>query len=190
MASLYGQQLFGIIVQSFIVEPLAKHQIAATFPLIREALPKLDVAGWTRLARRLTDPRRAHERGILVARRNQRQHACGLFYYRKELDLQHGEILMADHFVAVDLLDPRPVVAALIEALEKLAYNLECAAIRSVVHASSSDIASELFSAGHYLEGATLWKTLPPLTAADNDAPLFPILIAEESVESDRAEES
>jgi hypothetical protein len=175
-------------VQSFIVEPLARHQIAATFPLIRETLPKLDIASWTRLARRVTDPRRARQHGILVARRDKRQHASGLFYYRRELDLQHGCILVADHFVAIDLLDPRPVLAALIEALERLAYTMECSAIRSVVHASSTEIAQELFSAGHYLEGATLWKTLTPQEARESTGQLFPIRVAEKYGEGGRSE--
>lgn len=175
-------------MQSFIVEPLAKHQIAAAFPLIREALPKLDITSWTRLARRVTDPRRARQHGILVARRAKRQHASGLLYYRRELDLQHGCILVADHFIAIDLLDPRPVLAALIEALERLAYNIECTAIRSVVHASSTEIAQELFSAGHYLEGATLWKTLTPQEAPEGDAPLFPLRLPENCGESDLSE--
>jgi len=86
--------------------------------------------------------------------------ACGLLYYRKERDLKSGDILVADHFIALDLFDSRPVLAALIAALEKLAINLDCAAIRSVVHAKAPEVALELVSAGHTLEGATLYKTL------------------------------
>jgi hypothetical protein len=170
-------------VQNFIVEPLAKDQIAAAFPLIREAMPSLDMRSWTRLARDLADPRRSRRRGILAARRDQRRHASGLLYYRKERDLECGAILIADHFVALDLLDARPVVAALIAALERLAVELRCSAIRSVVHASSADIAHELFSAGHYLEGATLYKTVSPDSVPTHEGPLFPILIGEDSGE-------
>ena len=147
-------------MQDFIVEPLAKNQIAAAFPLIREALPRLDLKSWTRLANRLTDPRHARKRGVLAARRAGRPHASGLLYYRKEQDLKSGAILVANHFVALDPLDSRPVLAALIAALENLAFELDCAAIRSVVHTSAPEVAIELVSAGHQLEGATLYKSL------------------------------
>jgi len=170
-------------VQNFVVEPLAKDQIAAAFPLIREAMPSLDIKSWTRLARDLTDPRRSRQRGILAARRHQRRHASGLLYYRKEHDLERGAILIADHYVAIDLLDARPVVAALITALERLAVELHCSAVRSVLHASSADIASELYSAGHYLEGATLCKPVSPQSVPAHEGPLFPILIGEDSGE-------
>jgi hypothetical protein len=148
-----------IIVQDFIVEPLAKHQIAEAYPLIREALPKLDLKSWTRLATRLADPKRAKRCGILAVRRGER-HASGLLYYRKEQDLKFGATLVADHFIALDLFDSRPVLAALIAALESVALDLDCAAIRSVVHAKNPEVALELVSAGHSLEGATLYKTL------------------------------
>jgi hypothetical protein len=176
-------------VQNFIVEPLAKDQIAAAFPLIREALPKLDIRSWTRLARDLTNPRRANRRGILAARRDQRRHASGLLYYRKERDLEDHAVLIADHFVALDLLDARPVAAALVTALERLARELGCSAIRSVVHASSPEVADELFSAGHSLEGATLYKTLTPNSAPAQGGSLFPILVTEDCREGHPGQE-
>jgi hypothetical protein len=165
-------------LQNFIVQPLARHQIGATYPLIREALPDLDLAAWMRLARRLTDPRRATQSGILVVRRDVRRYPCGLFHYHKEQDLQYGQVLVANHFVALDLLDQRPVAMALADALERLALTLECKAIRSVLHAGSADMARELTLAGHTLEGATLCKTLFGQPVADS-AP-FPFLITEE----------
>lgn len=143
-----------------IVETLARQQIGACYPLIREALPNLDQAAWSRLARRLTEPTKSRNRGILVVRRDGRLHACGLFYYRRELDLRLGRLLVADHFVALDLLDPAPVLAALIGAMEKLAVTMNCGAIRSLVHEGSREIADALLSAGHCVEATTLCKNL------------------------------
>ena len=171
---------FGIQVQNFVVEPLAKDQIAAAYPLIREAVPSLDLPHWTRLARRLTEPRRAAQSGILVVRRRHRRHACGLFYYRKEQDLQYGTVLVANHFVALDLLDQRPVAMALVAALERLAQDLGCRAIRSVLHAGAADMASELYQAGHTLEGATLCKPLFDLAPPGKADSPFAFLVPED----------
>ena len=63
-------------------------------------------------------PRRGGQCGIVAARREGRAFPCGLFCYRVEDDLKLGKVLIADHFVAVDLLDPASVLTALVEELD------------------------------------------------------------------------
>jgi hypothetical protein len=65
-------------------------------------------------------------------------------------------VLIADHFVAVDLLDPAAILVALVEELDDLAKQLGCQAVRSVVHGGERDVADGLHAAGHRLEGASL----------------------------------
>ena len=65
---------------------------------------------------------------------------------------------MAEHLVALDLLDPAPVIRALIGELDRLAKELGCSAIRALVLGQESLLATELREAGHRPEGATLWK--------------------------------
>ena len=144
----------------FIIGALLRDQIRSVYPLIREAVPTLDLPSWLRFARQLTGSRRVGQCGIIVARREGRAFPCGLFCYRVEEDLILGRTLVADHFVAVDLLDPGAVVAALVEELDGLAKRLGCQAVRSVVHGGASDIADELRAAGHQPEGALLLKEL------------------------------
>jgi len=147
-------------LSEFDVKPLCRNQIAAIYPLLREALPTMTLAQWMRLARRLTDPRRGQRSGVMVAQGCNRRHASGLFHYRRERDLRYGWVLVADHFVALDILDAGTVAAAMLEAMEALARKLGCGAIRSVLHPASADLAGGFYSAGHRLEGAALCKEL------------------------------
>ena len=147
-----------------IIGVLGHDQIRAVYPLIREAVPTLDLAAWLRFARQLTGARRAEQCGIVTARREGRAFPCGLFCYRVEEDLRRGRTLVADHFVAVDLLDPGAVVAALVEELDAVAARLRCQAVRSVVHGGVPGVADELRAAGHQPEAELLLKELlgPP----------------------------
>lgn len=140
----------------FIIESLAADQIRAVYPLVREAFPPLDLASWLRFARQLTGPRRKGQSGIMAARREARVFPCGLFCYRVEDDLELGKVLVADHFVAVDLLDPAGVLVALVEELDSLARHLGCRAVRSLVHDGKADVADGFHAAGHRREGASL----------------------------------
>jgi hypothetical protein len=130
------------------------------FPLVREAVAGLDLRAWLRFARRVADPRRAAREGIIVVVRHPRRMPCGLFVYHKEHELGHGPVLVAEHFVAVDLLDPAPVMSALIDELDALAHRLDCTAIRAMVMSKSSQIVSRLHEAGLRPAGEALWKPL------------------------------
>ena len=164
----------------FIIDALGRDQIRAVYPLIREAVPTLDLARWLRFARQLTGPRRSGQRGIVAARREGRAYPCGLFCYRVEEDLRRGRTLVADHFVALDLLDPGAVVTALVEELERLAARLGCQTVRSVVHGGTPGVADELRAAGHQPEAELLLKELlePPRRRRDLHEPQEPFICA------------
>lgn len=140
----------------FIIEVLSREQIRSVYPLVREAVPTLDLANWLRFARQLAGPRRNGQCGIVAARREGRAFPCGLFCYRVTGDLKLGKVLIADHFVAVDLLEPAAVLAALVEELDRLAKRLDCNAVRSLVHGGASELAGGLQAAGHRPEEASL----------------------------------
>lgn len=132
------------------------------YPLIRQLVPTLDLAGWMRFARPLVNARRAGVGGIVVARRPPRPFPSGLFCYRLQRDLAHGKVLLAEHFVALDLLDPEAVLAALLAELDALGRRLGCDVVRAVVHRSAPDVAGGLAAAGHQPEAALLWKPMRP----------------------------
>lgn len=145
---------------AFTVTTLAQDEARSVYPLIREAVPGLELAAWLRFARQLTQVRRASVGGIVVARRTGRAFPCGLFCYRVDQDLERGRVLVADHFVAVDLLDPLAVLAALVGELESLGRRFDCVAVRSVVHRANGEVAGGLSAAGHEPEGLLLFKPL------------------------------
>jgi hypothetical protein len=144
------------VMADFIIEVLSREQIHAVYPLVREAVPMLDLSTWLRFARQLTGARRKEQCGIIAARREGRTFPSGLFCYRVADDLNLGKVLIADHFVAVDLLDPAAVLAALVEELDGLAKRLGCQAVRSLVHGGAPDVEDGLYAAGHRPEPASL----------------------------------
>jgi hypothetical protein len=148
-------------VAEFIIEVLSRDQIRAVYPLVREGFPALDLSTWLRFARQLTGPHRGGQCGIIAARRECRAFPCGLFCYRVEDDLKLGKVLIADHFVAVDLLDPAAVLAAVVQELDGLAERLGCQAVRSLVHGGAPDVEGGLYAAGHRPERASLLLKKP-----------------------------
>jgi hypothetical protein len=144
---------------AFTLRALAPEQILSVYPLIREAMPAVDLTAWMNFARHLTGRRSSHN-GIMAAWREGRPFPCGLFCYRVDKTLGQGKVLIAEYFVAVDLLDPKAVLAALVEELDDLGHRLGCNAVRSVVHGGTPEVAGGLVAAGHAPEASLLLKGL------------------------------
>jgi hypothetical protein len=146
-------------MSAFTVRALTRDEILSVFPLIREVMPDVALGGWTEFARRIMGRRRTSA-GIMAAWREGRSFPCGLFCYRVDQTLANGKVLIAEHFVAVDLLEPKAVLAALVEELEALGRRLECNAVRSVVHGGEQEVAGGLVAAGHAPDASMLLKAL------------------------------
>ncbi len=69
-------------------------------------------------------------------------------------------MLIAEYFVAVDLLDPKGVLEVLVAELDALGHRLGCNAVRSVVHGREPEVAGGLAAAGHAPEASLLLKAL------------------------------
>jgi len=155
-------------MDGFVVWPLQMSQLRVAYPLVREAAPTLDLAGWVRYARRAADPRRSARRGVMIARRASQPHPTGMFCYEKTMDLRYGAALQADHLIVLDLFDPDAVMAALVEALTDLALRLDCSVIRSAVTGGAGDFRASLSAAGHHFESATYRKELAATRAVSS----------------------
>ncbi len=158
----------------YIVEPLSREKIRTVYPLMREAIPGLTLIAWLRFARAATGRRgkpragsvaagragidAAGRAGIIVARREGQSFPVGLFCYHVERDPAMEKVLIAEHFVAVDLLHPADVLTALASELETLGQRLGCDAVRSIVR--RPDVIGSLNLAGHAMEGSLLGKSL------------------------------
>jgi hypothetical protein len=113
----------------YIVEALTRNAISDAFPLVHVVMPKLDLQAWQRFARFALDARRGRQAGILIARRIVRRHICGLVCYRLDTDLGFGRIVQARNLIGIDILDPRPIILALIGQLGRLAQANGCASV-------------------------------------------------------------
>lgn len=153
----------------FTVETLTPDQFRSVYPLIRQVAPGLTLHQWLRFARQASSNRRGG--GIVAIRRRTRAFPCGLFCYRVEQDLERGRVLVAEHFVALDLLDPQAVLQALVTELEALGNRLGCTAVRSLVHQPEKQVAGGLSAAGHSPDGEVLVKDLHPPHAGAGHGP-------------------
>jgi hypothetical protein len=145
-----------------LVEPITLRDIRPLFPLMQAVEPGLQLSAWLAYAKRLTKPKAGLKSGIAVARRRGQTMPCGAVCYRLDRDLRFGSLLTAEHFIALDLLYPQAVLTALFDALDGLAAELRCSAIRSIVHDSRSDVVENLRDAGHRRDGMTLTKSVFP----------------------------
>ncbi len=142
------------------IEPLTTARVLQVFPLIREAVPLVRLEEWIRFARTRTSTRGRDCVGIRVATVGHNPYPSGLYSYRVDTQLLLGSVLVADHFVALDLLDARPVLDRLIADLEILATRLNCNEVRSIIQYRSTQAAQPLFAAGYHPQGMVFGKTL------------------------------
>ena len=100
--------------------PLTPERVAQAFPLIQTALPAVTFEEWSDFATPLASPAGQATSGVVTVISEQ-GFIVGLCCYRVERNLHHGAVLMADPFVALDLLDLKAVARALADAIESLA---------------------------------------------------------------------
>jgi hypothetical protein len=151
-----------------LVGPIAAGDIRPLYPLMQAAEPDLKLSAWLSYSRRMTKAKIGARAGIMVARRRGHTLPCGAVHYRLDRNLRYGQLLTAEHFIAIDLLYPHAVLTALFEALDGVA-------MRSILHEnghengrdsghdsghdSGADLLDRLSVAGHRRDGMTLTKT-------------------------------
>lgn len=109
---------------ALIAAMLAPAHTRIAYASIQHARPGVDLARWVRLAPRLARWRRTTRDGIVTLRYRNHRFPRGLFCYRSEHAPGYGLAVRAEHVVAVDLLDPVPMLAALGRELEALEARL------------------------------------------------------------------
>lgn len=149
--------------EQFVAEPMRASDIRPAYPLIRNTLPNLSFAEWVRFARRAQASKRT---GIMVVR-GARPFPVGLFCYRTERDLAQGMVLVAHHFVALELLDTCPVTTALVRGLDELAVRLGCDSVHSILHGPEEAMAACFEHSGHTRAAALYRKSVRPPGVSD-----------------------
>ncbi len=144
--------------------PLTPERVAQAFPLVQIAFPALSLEDWRDFA---APPARAQgqvDGGIITVVSDQ-GYIVGLCCYRVAQDFQHGAVLMADPFLALDLLDLKAVARALADAIESLARERRCTAIHTSlpeteVKGADAWLVRILRSRGHRVESLRMCKLL------------------------------
>lgn len=144
------------------VKQLTADRLQQAFPLLQSRDPGLSLDRWLSYAGALvpspTGKDRPQDCGVMAVE-NEQGYIAALFTYRCDLDLRHGRLLTAENFVALDLLNPEACACALGEALENLALQLGCKAVRSLVPDCASSrggagtMAGVLTAQGHHDAG-------------------------------------
>jgi hypothetical protein len=142
-----------------VTERLQPEQIRTLYPLMRASQPALLLPDWLRYARRVTAARAQSREGVLVVRRPALRHPSGAVCYRRDRGMGPASTLTAEHFIALDLLEPAAVLAALAEGLDGVAERLGCNTILSIVHGDPS-LVENLRSAGHAPDGVVLRRNV------------------------------
>jgi len=108
-----------------LVEPMTVGDIRPLFPLMRAVQPDLTLSAWLTYSRRVARAKLGARVGIMVARRRGHSLPCGAVHYRLDSNLRYGQLLTAEHFIAIDLLDPHAVLAALFDRLCVAGHRLD-----------------------------------------------------------------
>ncbi len=151
-------------MRSLETRPLTPERVAQAFPLIQTAFPTVSLEDWRDFA---TPPARAQRQsdGGIITVVSEQGYIVGLCCYRVAQDFQHGAVLMADHFLILDLLDQKAVVRALADAVESLARERRCTAIHTSLPETGVKGADDwlvriLRSRGHRVESLRMCKLL------------------------------
>ncbi len=143
---------------------LTPERVAQAFPLIQTALPAVTLEEWSDFALPLARPAGQTACGVVTVISEQ-DFIVGLCCYRVEKNLHHGAVLMADPFLALDLLDLKAVACALADAIESLAREWHCTAIHTNLPATGVKgaenwLVRNLRGRGHQVESLRMCKLL------------------------------
>lgn len=147
---------FGQGMSAYSVTRLQPSAARLAYPLVRAAEPLVDLNAWLAYVRGAE----GRKRGVMVATRAGGAFPSGMFCYACARDPALGQVMTANYIVALDILDPAPLTAALMAALEALAAELGCDAIRAFVSGGAPDIEAALRARGHRVEATAFQKWL------------------------------
>jgi hypothetical protein len=108
-----------------LITPMHQADIDPSFPIIRLAMPKVQLPAWRQYARRAIASK-SPGRGILAARWHNRHHPAGLACFNTRTELDNTKTLCARPVVAVDILHPDYLITALVKQLCAIAQTTHC----------------------------------------------------------------
>jgi hypothetical protein len=151
-------------VRNLETRSLTTERVAQAFPLIQIAFPAVSLEDWRDFATPLARAQGPADDGIITVVSEQ-DYIVGLCCYRVTQDLRHGAVLLANHFLILDLFGQQAVVRALADAVESLAREWRCTAIHTSLPATGVKgaenwLVRNLRSRGHRVESLRMCKLL------------------------------
>ena len=150
------------------VVDLDPQRISQAYPLVQTVMPDLDLDAWQHFALSLLQPPpvKSPQGGILTAL-NEGGFMVGLAIYRLVHDLRHGPVLLAEHLMALDLLDCKLVAQRLAVGLEGIASREGCRAVHITLSGATRTRTGDwlvglLEDRGHQVQGVSLCKPMEP----------------------------
>ncbi|GAB6967357.1 hypothetical protein JCM25156A_13940 [Komagataeibacter kakiaceti JCM 25156] len=139
-----------------LVRRLAPADVPLLYPLIRLSFPHITMREWTRIGRRMARAGKRAREGILVAHYGEARPPCAMATFRRGFDLYSGDTLSADYIIALSYAHKQQIIDALIPAMETLAREMGCRAIRTFSYsnpvANKDNTVLKLCSSSHITE--------------------------------------
>jgi hypothetical protein len=148
------------MARSFSIHALSADEVPVVFPLVNGAYPALDLKQWNDAARPFAQA--PAEACGLLGLRGEGGYFCGLLIYRCERHPWHEPRMGVDLFVALDLIDEGPAVAALLGAAEAKANALACLTVQIRVDDRHTALAKHVRDAGYSPSAELLTKAIVP----------------------------
>jgi hypothetical protein len=140
--------------------------IEPAFALIQAVDPSLTLDNWRSFAIPLVD-RESTARSGLVGVRNEAGYLCGLFAYRVESDLAHEQAFIVDVIAALDVVDAKFVLRAIMDAVRATAQRFGCGIARIRVNRNQMALGLYLRNNGLEVDGELL--SMPMASSSRRD---------------------
>jgi len=143
--------------QLYSVAPLSDDEVAPAFAIVLALYPGIDLDTWSAFARTLIHANATEARAI-VGMRTGDGYLCGLFAYRVDTDFEYRSALVVDPIAVLDLIEPKPAMRAMIDAIESTAKRLGCGRTCIHVRGTHASLGSRLARLGYAPEAQILSK--------------------------------
>ena len=135
--------------------------IEPAFALIQALHPAMTLDDWRSFAIPLVEQAPLAPSG-LVGVRNEAGYLCGLFVYRVEADLTHERAFIVDVIAALDIVDVKFVIRAMMAVIKVAACRLNCRIARIRLNRTQAGLAHHFRENGLEVEGELLSMLMAP----------------------------
>ena len=148
-------------VGRYRIELLSPELAVIAYPVVAAAYPAVGFERWQGYAR--TAAAAPPELSGVLGLRADAGYFCGLLVYRNDREPWHKPRLSVELFVALDVIDERTAIDALIAAAEAKAAALACPTVQVRIE-RASDLVNRIRQAGYRPVGELMAKEIPATT--------------------------